>query len=90
MLIIIALLVLVLYIYLGFKKPAIALITAAFIGGALFLLGAAEESVVMIRAPVIFFATLIAVLMSKREPEMEKWPQICAKWILYILIFLLF
>jgi len=90
MLIIIAILVLVLYIYLGLKKPAIALITSPFVAGAILLLGAAEESAVVIIVPVIFFATLIAVLMSKREPDLEQWPQVCAKWILIIFVFLLF
>jgi len=77
------------YIYLGLKQPAIALVTSPFVAGTLLVAGAAEESVIVVIAPAIFVATIIAVLISKREPDSEQWPQICAKWILILFVFLL-
>jgi len=85
----IAIIVLVLYIYLGFKEPAIALVTSPVVALTIFVAGIADDSAAMIIAPFIFFATVIAVSISKREPETERWPQILAKWILVIFIFLL-
>jgi type IV pilus assembly protein PilC len=90
MIIAITILILVIYIYLGLKMPAIALVTSPFVAGALLVMGAADENgVVMAVAPLIFLGTLIAVLASKREPDSEQWPQICAKWIVFIFVFLL-
>jgi type II secretory pathway component PulF len=91
MLLIIAILVLAVYIYLGFKKPAIALVTSPFVAFTIFFAGAeaADDPAVMVIAPLIFFATVMAVSVSRREPGSEKWPQICAKWILIIFLFLL-
>jgi len=92
MLLIIAILVLAVYIYLGFKEPAIALVTSPFVALTIFVAGAegvADGSAAMIIAPLIFFATVIAVSVSRRPPRGEQWPQICAKWILIIFLFLL-
>ena len=90
MFLIIVILVLVAYIYLGYKRPSITLVTSPFVAGTMLLIGIAEEdAVAVVVAPVIFFATLIAVLISKREPDSEQWPQICAKWILRIFLFVL-
>jgi type II secretory pathway component PulF len=89
MIVVIAILLLAVYIYLGFKEPAIALVTSPFVALTIFVAGAADESAAMIIAPLIFFATVIAVSVSKREPGSEQWPQICAKWILIIFLFLL-
>jgi len=92
MLLIIAILLLAVYIYLGLKEPAIALVTSPFVALTLFVAGAegvADGSAAMIIAPLIFFATVIAVSVSRREPGSERWPQICAKWILIIFLFLL-
>ncbi|MHC4426645.1 MAG: type II secretion system F family protein [Planctomycetota bacterium] len=78
------------YIYLGWKHSAIALVTSPFVAGIILFIGVADENTVAaVVAPFIFFATLIAVLMSRREPDSEQWPQICAKWILIIFVFLL-
>jgi len=87
---IIAILILLLYAILGFKKPGIALITSPVV---CFLLGYAAvlretfENILFV--PVIFIVTLLAVLMAKREPDSEEWPQKCAKWLLIILVCLL-
>jgi len=90
MLIIIAISILFIYAIIGYKKPGIALITSPVV---CFLLGYAavlrETSEAALFAPVIFFVTLIAVLLSKGEPDSEQWPQICAKWILITFAFLL-
>ena len=83
-------LLLVVYIYLGLKMPAVALMTSPFVAGVILLAGAVNENVVVMTiAPFIFLATLLAVLFSKREPEAEEWPQICAKWIVIICVSLL-
>ena len=94
MLIVIAILILVLYAILGFKKPGIALITSpiacllfAFAG----LLGEhhkfSSQPEAMLLIPVIFLTTLVAVLMSRSEPDSKRWPQIWAKWILSGFVF---
>ncbi|UCC98583.1 MAG: type II secretion system F family protein [Phycisphaerales bacterium] len=78
------------YIIVGLKRPGIALVTAPFVAGALVVMAAAEEDVVAVSvAPLVFAATLIAVLLTKREPDAEQWPQACAKWILILLTCLL-
>ncbi|MHC4541860.1 MAG: type II secretion system F family protein [Planctomycetota bacterium] len=88
--IIMALLAMAVYIYLGLKRPGIALVTAPFVTGALVVMAATEEDVVVVSvAPLVFLATLIAVLLSRREPDSEQWPQACAKWILILLTCLL-
>ncbi|MFH1719480.1 MAG: type II secretion system F family protein [Planctomycetota bacterium] len=86
----VALLVLILYSYLGWKLPAIALVTSPFVAGTLLIIGAAEDDpAVMTLAGLIFPATLIAILISKPDRDSERWPQTCAKWILIIFVFLL-
>lgn len=85
----IAIIVLVVYIYLGLKQPAIALVTSPVVALTLFVAAEAESAGAMVIAPFIFFATVIAVSISKRDPESERWPQIWAKWILVIFLFLL-
>jgi len=83
MLIVIAILLLALFVFLGLKKPGIALITSPFVSFLLFCIsGEADSVAAMAIAPIIFLATLIAVLMAKREPDSEQWPQIAAKCIL--------
>jgi type II secretory pathway component PulF len=80
--VIIAILLLAVYIYLGYKMPAIALVTSPVVALTIFVAGSADDSGAMIIAPLIFFATVIAVAIPRREPGSEQWPQICAKWIL--------
>ena len=89
MLEVIAIIVLVLYIYLGYKEPAIALVTSPFVALTIAFVGTLEDSMAIIIAPFMFLGTVMAVSISKREPETERWPQIWAKWILIIFIFLL-
>ena len=87
---IIAILILLLYAILGFKKPGIALVTLPVV---CFLLGYGavlrETFANILFVPIIFVVTLLAVLMARREPDSEEWPQRCAKWLLIILVCLL-
>ena len=89
MLEVIAIIVLVVYTYLGFKKPAIALLTSPFIALSIFIIAEAESAGAMVIAPFIFFGTVISVSISKRDPDSERWPQIYAKWSLIIFLCLL-
>jgi type IV pilus assembly protein PilC len=85
-----AITLLVLYIYFSFKEPAITLVTSPFVAFVLGFAGYIDDSIgVMIISPLIFLGTVMSVSISKREPESEGWPQIWAKWILIILIFLI-
>jgi type II secretory pathway component PulF len=75
---------------LGFKKPAVALLTAPVVCFMLVLggvWGAADELVIF--APVLFLVTLVAVLLPRRGAEPTQWPQQAAKWILLSIVALL-
>jgi hypothetical protein len=79
-----------LYIYLGLKKPGIALVTSPFVCAVIFLLGAEEESeILLFSSPIILFATLVAILYSKFDPEKEEWPRKMAKYFLSVLLLIL-
>jgi type II secretory pathway component PulF len=81
---------LVMYIYLGLKMPGVALVTSPFVAGVLFVLGAADDNLwVTGSAVLLFLVTLLSILTPKRDPDSEQWPQICAKSILLISLFLL-
>jgi type IV pilus assembly protein PilC len=87
---IIAILILVLCVILAVKRPGIALVllpVVCFLVGYAAVLRELYENIIFV--PLIFVVTLLAVLMTRREPESESWPQKCAKWILIILAFLL-
>jgi type IV pilus assembly protein PilC len=65
-------------------------VTSPFIAGSLILFGVVDENTaVVVIAPSIFIVTIIAVLLSKPEPDDEQWPQAFAKWILIVFVFLL-
>jgi type II secretory pathway component PulF len=85
----VAIILLALYIYLGRKEPAIALVTSPFVAGTLFVLVAAEEDyAAMVITAFICLATLITVAASKRDPDSDHWPQTYSKWILVTLMVL--
>ena len=87
---IIAILILLLCVILGFKRPGIALVTSPVVCFLLVYAAVLRETFANILfAPVIFIVTLLAVLMAGREPDSEEWPQKCAKWILITFAFLL-
>jgi type II secretory pathway component PulF len=78
------------YVYLGLKMPGVALVTSPFVAGVLLILGAADDNVWVIGSAVLLFlVALLSILAPKRPPDSEQWPQICAKWILIISVFLL-
>ena len=57
-----------LYILLGWKKPAVALITSPFVAGMVLILGITTQNVVIITSsPILFFLTLLAVSLSKKD-----------------------
>jgi type II secretory pathway component PulF len=78
--------VLIVYAILGYKRPGIALVTMPPVVILLFCVSSQMEPeeifTVMVFGPVIFFGTLIAALLSKREVDSKQWPRKCAKWIL--------
>jgi type II secretory pathway component PulF len=87
---IIAILTLLLCVILAIKRPGIALVilpVVCFLVGYAAVLRDSPENILFV--PVIFVVTLMVVLMTRREPDSESWPQICAKWMLIILAFLL-
>lgn len=86
---IIIILLLFFYAILGYKKPAIALITSPIVSFLLCCLFLETPEYVWV-APVIFFVTLVAIILARREPGAEEWPQKCAKWILIGLMSCLF
>jgi type IV pilus assembly protein PilC len=78
--IIILLIILAFYIYLGLKKPGVALVTSPFLVGTIIVAGAVKENPFIVTgALVIFIVTLVTVLLSKQEPDSEKWPRLLAK-----------
>jgi len=90
MLIIITIVLLLVYLYLGWKYPIIALVTSPFVAGTMIFTGAADENTAtVVIAPGIFIIAIIAVLLSKPESDSEQWPKKCAKWILGIFALLL-
>ncbi len=90
MFIAIGIILLILYAYLGWKWPGIALVTSPFVAGTLIVLAVAQEDVVALWiAPFVFVATLIAVLLSRRDVDSEGWPQKTAGWVVIVLVSLL-
>jgi hypothetical protein len=90
MYLIIVILFLVLYIFLGLKKPVLAMVTSPILSAALFILCWEESPAAMVLSPFIFGTTLLAVSLSRREPDPDQWPQRMAKCMLlgFVLILL--
>ncbi|MBN1975028.1 MAG: type II secretion system F family protein [Sedimentisphaerales bacterium] len=81
---------LILYIYLGLKKPAIALITCPIAAGTLLLFGAAEyDIIIMFSAGIIFLSAIIAILFSKSDPDHINWPKLIVRFFLFSLLVVL-
>lgn len=75
------------FIYLGLKKPAIALLTCPFVAATLFIVGTSEADVIIeIGAIFIFVLTFIAIFFSKSKPEEINWPRLFVKYIMYIIL----
>ena len=84
-----AILVLLFYIYLGYKKPGIALITVPFVSITLGIITSIDEDPLAgIIAGFLFLMTLMSVLISRRRYESAQWPHVCAKLILVIFLLL--
>ncbi len=78
--IILLLAILAFYIFLGLKKPGVALITSLFLAGTLIIAGTVQENFFIIAsAPVIFIVTLIVALASKQGYEAQEWSMSVAK-----------
>ena len=85
----VALLLLVFYAWLGFKKPGIALVTSPFVSAGLF--GISHDNDLMFAAVVaiiIFIATLAAAALSGVKGERARWPKITARSIFLVLLVL--
>jgi type IV pilus assembly protein PilC len=79
--------ILLLYIYLGWKRPAIALITCPFTAITFFIAGFNPISPVSaIGAIVILFTSLITVSLSKYDVMQTPWAQLIAKYILILFL----
>jgi len=90
MLIILTILLLLVYMYLGWKYPTIALVTSPFVAGTMIFIGVADQNTAtVVISPGIFIISIIAVLLSKPESDSEQWPKKCIKWILGIFALLL-
>jgi len=81
--ILVTLFFLVLFPYLGYKRPGIAIVISPLASAGLVFLGI-EGSVTFVAAAgaVIFLATIIAIAGSGRGGDLEKWPHVVAKWTL--------
>ncbi len=76
-------------IYLGLRKPVIALITCPFIAGTLLLLGAGEENpIVILSAAIIFLSTIIAILFSRSDPDQTNWPKAIIRFLIQFVLFI--
>jgi type II secretory pathway component PulF len=79
----ILILILIIFVVSAFIKPGIALITSPVVCFLLALVGYSTQTYEAIfSAVVIFLATLAIISVTKRESDIERWPQIWAMWIL--------
>lgn len=87
----ITIVVLVIYLFLGYKTPRLAIISLPFIVSVLFIFSASEEmfSEAMISLSILF-TTLFAILFSKHEIDIVPWPKRAAKTalVIFLIIFL--
>ena len=96
--------VLLFYIFLGIKKPGFAIVTSPFVSAIIIFVWAivaneypayspaqsADIFFAVIATPFIFLATILTILIYQRGEKRERWPWQLAKWILIILLMLLF
>jgi type II secretory pathway component PulF len=91
MLVIAAIILLGLYIYLGYKESGIVLVTSPFVAGTLFIVAAAEEDyATMTVAPLICLATLLTAATSRIASASHRDILTFAGWILIILVLSIF
>ena len=97
MVVIVGILFLFLYAILGYKKPAIALVTLLPVAVlTLFYVDVAIHTtevlfVAVVFLVLLFLATLVAILIAPHKPDAEQWPRVWAKWLLigFMLLLLL-
>jgi len=89
MLLIVSMIVIMaMFAILGFKRPGLALTTSPIATVLLMLVsGLMERTEGIVIAPLVFLATLIAILMSGRDKDSNVLPQKTAKWILITFVF---
>lgn len=88
---IVLIILIILCILLGWKKPYVAFITSPFITGTMLVIGiSTEDLAIIVCSPILFILTLLAVLFSRREPDSQNLPQTCAKWFFIIFTILIF
>ncbi len=87
MLIILSTVVLAAYALLGYKRPAIALITCPIVSGLLgFMAWTSEHQEAALYAPVVFIVTMAAIAVSKRDVGQGRWARAVAIWILLVTV----
>ena len=75
MIIILTTSVLVLYVYLGLKKPVIALVTLPVVVFTSLVCAAINEDIIAGSiACIMIFSTFVAILLSKRGDDLPQWP----------------
>lgn len=83
----VALLLLVFYTWLGFKKPGIALVTCSFVSAGLFAIAYENDSTfVATVAIIIFLVTLGIVALSGAKDERVRWSKITVRSIFFLLL----
>jgi type IV pilus assembly protein PilC len=85
----VALLLLVFYVWLGFKKPGIAFVTCPFVSAGLFALSYENDLMfAAVTAIIIFIVTLGIAALSGAKGERARWPKITARLIFLVLLVL--
>jgi len=90
-----ALVLAVVYLVLGLKKPGVALVTmpaacGVFVSVIFLHDDPGTTFQVFLAVPIILITTLSAILLSRPEPDLRRWPHIWAKWLLLGFAFVLF
>jgi type II secretory pathway component PulF len=73
-------LLIILYLYLGIKRPVVAMITLPFVTVTFLFLGLAEENAwPVVISVLLFFSTITVMVITEYEPGLPKWPHAIAK-----------
>lgn len=81
---------LVVYILLGYRKPAIAFTTVPIVAFVLLYVAVETEAPeVLVLAPLVFVATLISISVSGLRPESRQWFHWWAWWLLLAIVAML-
>jgi type II secretory pathway component PulF len=78
---------LVLFIYLGLKKPVVAFITSPIVVGFMLWAGVGTESIpLVVSAPILYIVTLILITIKRDDEYADSWPRRWAKVILAVVV----